>query len=75
MSTQYNLNTKDSGSDSENKTWSFEKAINEFFRPLPPELKANRGACSGEAFIWHCTPNGVTCDVTPLLVLPQSKLI
>ena len=30
--------TKDSGSDSEIETWSFDRAINEVFRLLPPEL-------------------------------------
>ena len=30
--------SKDSGSDSEIETWSFDKAINEVFRLLPPEL-------------------------------------
>ena len=46
--------TKDLGSDSEIETWSFDRAINEIFRLLPPEMpQANRGACSGKAFIWH----------------------
>ena len=30
--------TKDSGSESEIETWSFDRAINEVFRLLPPEL-------------------------------------
>ena len=30
--------TKDSGSDSEIETWSFDRAINEVFRLLPLEL-------------------------------------
>ena len=30
--------TKDSGSDSEQENWSFDRAINEVFRLLPPEL-------------------------------------
>ena len=30
--------SRDSGSDSESETWSFDRAINEVFRLLPPEL-------------------------------------
>ena len=30
--------SKESGSDSEIETWSFDRAINEVFRLLPPEL-------------------------------------
>ena len=51
--------TKDSGSESEIETWSFDRAINEVFGLLPLEL----------------CPRPTEEHVTPLLVLPQSKLV
>ena len=67
--------TKDSGSDSEIETWSFDRAINEVFRLLPPELcprpteeHVPAKPLSGIEHLmeWH---------VIPLLLLPQSKLV
>ena len=66
---------KDSGSDSEAEVWSFDRDINEVFRLLPPELcpktsqeKTSIKQLSGKEHLmeWHATP---------LLVLPQSKLV
>ena len=66
---------KDSGSDSDSETWPFDWAINEVFRLLPQELcprpteenTPNR-PLSG---IEHQMEN----RTTPLLTLPQSKLV
>ena len=79
MSRQYhNLSrrsTKDSGSESEIETRSFDRAINEVFRLLPPELcprpteeHAPEKPLSG---IEHL----IESHATPLLVLPQSRLV
>ena len=65
--------SKDSGSESEMETWSFDREINEVFRLLPPELcprstEEHTAAkpLSGIEHLMH---------VTPLLILPQSKLV
>ena len=67
--------TKDSGSESDSETWSFDRAINEVFRPLPEELcpkptKENTPTrpLSGKE---HLMQN----RASPLMMLPQSKLV
>ena len=64
---------KDSGSDSEAEVWSFNRAINEVFRLLPQELcppppRERVKPLSG-------TKHLMKAHATPLLVLPQSKLV
>ena len=66
---------KDSGSESNSETWSFDRAINEVFRLLPDELcpkptKENTPTkpLSG---IEHLMEN----RASPLMMLPQSKLV
>ena len=66
---------KESDSETESEVWSFDRAINEVFRLLPPELcpktqqdQAPLKPLSGiEQLMESCS--------TPLLVLPQSKLV
>ena len=67
MSIQYNLNIKDSGSDSEIETWSFEKAINEF-QAFASEKHDPVKPLSGIVLLMES-------PATPLLVVPQSKLV
>ena len=67
--------SKDSGSESEQETWSFDKDINEIFRLLPEEM------CPRP--MKNHTPSrplsGIECFMeshsAPLQVLPQSKLV
>ena len=66
---------KDSGFESESETWSFDGAINEVFRLLPQELcpepteeNTPKRSLSG---IEHLMEN----RTSPLLTLPQSKLV
>ena len=70
----FQRSTKDSGSDSEQETWSFDRAINDIFRLLSPEMsKADRGTYPAKPLsgIKHLMES----HATPLLVLPQSKLV
>ena len=64
--------TKDSGLDSEIETWSFDKAINENFRLLPPDLcprpTEEHTPAKPLSGIEHLMES-------PLLVFPQSKLV
>ena len=57
---------KESDSESESEVWSFDRAINEVFRLLPPELCPK--PLSGIKQLMESRS-------TPLLVLPQSKLV
>ena len=67
--------SKDSGSYSEQESWSFDKNINEVFRLLPEEM------CPRPSEDY--TPSKPLLRIellmesltTPLLVLPQSKLV
>ena len=67
--------SKDSGSESKTEAWSFDKAINKVFRLLPQELCPK--------LLEEHTPvkplSGIEqlmeSSATPLLVLPQSKLV
>ena len=67
--------SRDSGSDSESETWSIDRAINDVFRLLPPELcpwqteeHAPAKPLSGIELLMES-------QSTPLMILPQSKLI
>ena len=65
---------KDSGSDSEAGVWSFDRAINEVFRLLPQELCTHpqeQTPVKPLSGIEHLMES----HVTPLLILPQSKLV
>ena len=67
--------TKDSGSDSEIETWSFDRAINEVFRLLPlescPRPTEEHTLAKPLSGIEHLMES----HATPLLVLQQSKLV
>ena len=69
------LGTKVSGSDSEAEVWSLDKAINEVFRLLPPELcpktTQEKTPSKPQLGIEHLMES----HATSLLVLPQSKLV
>ena len=66
---------KDSESETETEIWSFDRAINEVFRFLPAELcpKTQQEQIPTKPFsgIGHLMES----RTTPLLVLPQSKLV
>ena len=66
---------KDSGSDSDSETWSFDRAINEVFRLLPqelcPRLTEENTPSKPLSGIEHLMEN----RTSPLLTLPQSKLV
>ena len=66
--------SRDSGSHTEMETWSFDRAINEVFRLLPPELFPRSSEEHAPA-----KPFGIEqlmeSQSTPLLILPQSNLI
>ena len=67
--------SKDSGSEPEIETWSFDKAINEVFRLLPEEMCPK----SSEDHTLSRPLSGIeqlmASRSTPSQVLPQSKLI
>ena len=67
--------TKDSGSDSEIETWSFDRAVNEVFRLLPLELcprpTEEHAPAMPSSGIEHLTES----HSDSLLLLPQSKLV
>ena len=67
--------SKDSGSDSEIETWSFDRAINEVFRLLPPELCPRPSEEHTPAKPLSGIEHLMESHATPLLVLPQSKLV
>ena len=67
--------TKDSVSDSETETWSFDMAINEVFRLLPPELCPRPSEEHTPAKPLLGIEHLMESHATPLLVLPQSKLV
>ena len=67
--------TKDSGLDSEIETLSFDRAINEVFRLLPPELCPRPTKEDPPAKPLSGIKHLMELRATPLLVLPQSKLV
>ena len=67
--------SKDSGSDSEVEAWSFDKAINEVFRLLPQKLCPKPSEEHTPAKPLSGIEQLMESRATPLLVLPQSKLV
>ena len=67
--------TKDSGSDSELEIWSFDRGINEVFRLLSPELCPRPTKEHILAKPLSGIEHLMASHATPLLVLPQSKLV
>ena len=67
--------SKDSGSDSEIETWSFDRAVNEVFRLLPPELCLRPTEEHTLAKHLSGIEHRMESHATSLLVLPQSKLV
>ena len=67
--------TKDSGPDSEAEVWSFGRAINEVFRLLPPELCPKTTQEKTPSKPLSGIEHQMEPHATPLLVLPQSKLV
>ena len=65
--------TKDS--ESEIETWSFDRAINEVFRLLPPELCPRLTKEHTPAKPLSSIEHLMELHATPLLVLPESKLV
>ena len=76
---QFQLNlpqpNKQSDSETESEVWSFDRAINEVFRLLPPELCPKTQ--QDQAPLKHLSgiEQLMESHLTPLLVLPQSKLV
>ena len=66
---------KDSGSDSEAEVWSFDRAINEVFRLLPKELCPKTPQEQTPVKPLSGIEHLMESHATPLLVLPQSKLV
>ena len=66
---------KESDSETETEIWSFDRAINEVFRLLPaelcPKIQQDQAPAKPLSGIEHLMESGST----PLLVLPQSKLV
>ena len=67
--------TTDSGSESYMETWSFDRAINKVFRLLPPELCPRPTEEHIPAKPLSGIEHLMESHATPLLVLPQSKLV
>ena len=67
--------TKDSGSDSEAEIWSFDRAIYEVFRLLPQELCPKTQQEQTPAKPLSGIEQLVESHATPLLGLPQSKVV
>ena len=67
--------TKDSGSDSEAEVWSLDRAINEVFRLLPPELCPKTTQEKTPVKPLSGIEHLMESHATPLLVLLQSKLV
>ena len=66
---------KDTGSDSESEVWSFDRAINEVFRLLPQELCPKTPQEQTPIKPLSRIEHLMELHGTPLLVLPQSKLV
>ena len=67
--------TKESGSDLEHEIWSFDRAINEVFRLLPQELCPRPTEEHTPSKPLSGIEHLMELHTTPLLVLPQSKLV
>ena len=67
--------SRDSGSDTEMETWTFDRAINEVFRLLPPELCPRSTKEHAPAKPLSGIEQLMELQTIPLLILPQSKLI
>ena len=67
--------SRDSGSDNEMEIWSFDRAINEVFRLLPPELYPRQTEEHTTAKPLSGIEQLLESQSTPLMMLPQSKLI
>ena len=67
--------SRDTGSELESETWSFDRAINEVFRLLPQELCPKLTEENTPAKPLSGIEHLMEARVTPLLVLPQSKLV
>ena len=67
--------SRDSNSDNETETWSFDRAINEVFRLLPPELCPRSTEEHTPARPLSGIEQLMESQLTPLMMLPQSKLI
>ena len=67
--------SRDSGSDNEMETWSIDRAINEVFRLLPPELCPRSTEEHTPAKLLSGIEQLMESQSTPLMMLPQSKLI
>ena len=66
---------KDSGFDSEAEVWSFDKAINEVFWLLPPELCPKTSQEKTHVKPLSGIEHLMESHATPLLILPQLKLV
>ena len=67
--------SRDSGSDNESETWSFDRAINEVFRLLLPEICPRQTEEHAPAKPLSGIELLMESQSTPLMILPQSKLI
>ena len=67
--------SRDTGSNSESETWSFDRAINEVFRLLPQELCPKLMGENTPAKPLSGIEHLMEAQASPLLVLPQSKLV
>ena len=67
--------SRDSGSDNEMETWSFDRAINEVFRLLPPELCPRQTEEHTPAKPLSGIEQLMESQSTPLMMFSQSKLI
>ena len=66
---------KESDSETESEVWSFDRAINEVFRLLPPELCPKIQQDQAPLKPLSGIEQLMESRSTPLLVLPQSKLV
>ena len=67
--------SRDLGSDNEMETWSFDRAINEVFRLLPPEPCPRQTEEHTPAKPLSDIEQLMESQSIPLMKLPQSKLI
>ena len=67
--------SRDSDSNTEMETWSFDRAIIKVFRLLPPELCPRSTEEHAPAKPLSGIEQLMELQTTPLLILPQSKLI
>ena len=66
---------KESNSETETEIWSFDRAINEVFRLLPAELCSKTQQDQAPSKPLSGIEHLMESHSTPLLVLPQSKLV